>query len=91
MKYQNFIKAIQKNYPTLSNEQIDSALLAVKKISKPDDIDLKDYYNYLAIHFLEELDYEFPSQKEIDDVEEPLKILYTDTDESWDEKVEAHT
>lgn len=86
MKYQNFIKAIQQSYPSLNNEQINAALLAIKRISKPDDIDLKDYYNYLAIHFLEELGCEFPSQKEIDDVEEPLKILYTD--ESWDGKIE---
>lgn len=78
MKYQNFIKAIRENYPSLSIEQIDTALLALKQILKPDDIDLKDYYNYLAIHFLEELGCEFPSQKEIDDIEEPLKILYSE-------------
>ncbi len=77
---ETFIKQLQEIDPELNAAQIQAALNAVEKISKPDDIELADYYNYLAIFFLEQLGNDFPSQVQIDYVESFLSDLLSRRD-----------
>ncbi len=67
----NFIAVLKENFdpPWPSDDQIRQALLSLRDVRRPHKMRGLQYLNYLAVHFLEAIGIDDPTQEAIDLIE----------------------